>query len=226
MAKKFLKRPWVQATISWLVARYIAFVCKTCRWQLVGKGPVDDHLAAGKAFIACFWHGRMGLMVHAWHQRSVPFHMLISAHGDGRLISGAMAHFGIHTITGSSRKGGALALMNVVDTLGKGEVVGFTPDGPRGPRHTVAPGIVHAARLAQVDIIPASFATSRHKKLKSWDHFYIPFPFSRAVLVMGEPIVPPDSADETEIARVTKLVENGLNDAMERADALCLRPID
>lgn len=225
MAKKFFKRPRVQKIFSWIGYLYIAFVCKTCRWRFVGYDIPDRQLADGKSFVACFWHGRMSLMSYGW-QLHHPFHMLISAHGDGRIISQLIAHFGIQTITGSSRKRGALALMNVVDTLKKGEVVGFTPDGPRGPRHTVAPGIVHAARLAQVDIFPASFATSRHKKLKTWDEFYIPFPFSRAVMMIGDPIPPPSlSANEEEIAQVTKMVEDGLNDAMRKADALCLNPI-
>ena len=225
MPKKFLKRPSIQRILSWLAASYIAFVCKTCRWQFVGYEPVNAKLDAGKTFIVCFWHGRMGLMLHAWPHRT-PIYILISAHGDGRLISQVISRFGIHTISGSSRKKGAQALANVLDVLKKGGVVGFTPDGPRGPRYHVAPGVVGAARLAQVDIFPASFATSHHRKLKSWDEFYIPFPFSRAAIVVGDPIEHPKSADETEIARVTQLVENGLNDAMRKADALCSRPTD
>ena len=61
----------------------------------------------------------------------------------------------------------------------------ITPDGPRGPAMTVSIGIVNAARLAQVPIVPITYATSRRRMFPSWDHFHLALPFGRGRLFVG-----------------------------------------
>ena len=66
--------------------------------------------------------------------------------------------------------------------------MGITPDGPRGPVFTISDGTVAIARLAKVDILPVTFATSRGKTLGSWDKFFFAYPFSKGVMMWGNPI--------------------------------------
>src|SRR5262249_57505072 len=100
----------------------------------------------------------------AW-QRLAPMHMLISAHRDGRIIADSVTYFGVHSIPGSTRRGGLSALRTMLKRLEQGECVGITPDGPRGPAMRASSGIVNVARLAQVPVLPIVFPTTRPKLL-------------------------------------------------------------
>lgn len=152
--------------------------------------------------------------------------MLISRHRDGQLIARTVAHLGIGSIAGSSGKGGtdkggAAALREMVRTLKRGGYVGITPDGPRGPRMRAAKGVIDAARLAGVPIVPAAYAVTRRKVVSSWDRFIVALPFGRGVLMWGAPIVVPADADQEQRERLRAQLEERLNALTEEADRLC-----
>jgi hypothetical protein len=144
--------------------------------------------------------------------REMRIKFLISRHSDGQLIARTVARFGIGTIPGSSSKGGAQALRMMARALQAGDCVGVTPDGPRGPRMRANVGVVHAAQLAGVPIVPAAGVAARRRVLGSWDRFIVPLPFGGGVVRWGEPIEVSGDAD-TEIAR--RRIEDTLN-AMTR----------
>ncbi len=160
--------------------RYIRFVYRTNHWTVEGAEAPRRLVAEGRAFIGTFWHGRMMMIPIAW-DRMAPMHMLISAHRDGRIIADAVSYFGIQAIAGSTRRGGSVALRNLLKKLKEGDCVAITPDGPRGPAMSVSIGIVNAARLAQVPIVPITYATSRRWIFPSWDHFHVSLPFGHGV---------------------------------------------
>jgi len=131
-----------------------------------------------------------------------------------------MGRFGHESIRGSTTSGGAMALRAAVRALRGGKDVGFTPDGPRGPRHKVQMGVIQAARMSGAPIVPVAFSASRKRVLGSWDGFIVPAPFSRGVFVYGRPIeVPQKTADGgMEAARLT--VEQALSEASARAETI------
>jgi lysophospholipid acyltransferase (LPLAT)-like uncharacterized protein len=153
----------------------------------------------------------------AW-QRLAPMHMLISAHRDGRIIADAVTHFGVHSIPGSTRRGGLAALRTMLKRIEESECVGITPDGPRGPAMRASGGIVNVARLAQVPIVPIVFATSRRRVLRSWDRFHLALPFGRGVFLWGEPIEIDRELDETGLEHARMLVETRMNELAAEAD--------
>ena len=165
-------------------------------------------------------------MPYAWN-RSQPIHMLISTHSDGQLIARTIAHFGLSTIDGSTTRGGTAALRGLLNVLKAGECVGVTPDGPRGPRMRASNGVINIARLAGVPIVPASYSVTRRKVLGSWDRFILALPFSRGVMVWGEPIHIDRDADEAVLESARQFVEESVNAVTTEADALCGHlPID
>ena len=103
--KRLLRRPAIQSAIAWLVSAYIRLVYATSRWTTHGADVPQRFWDEGRPFLLAFWHGRMLMMPYSW-SRKVAIHMLISEHLDGRLISQAVAHFGIRTVVGSSSSGG------------------------------------------------------------------------------------------------------------------------
>lgn len=207
------------------IALYVRLVKATSSWQTIG----GEHAAAlwdkQQPFILSFWHGRLLMIPLAW-RKDRPMHMLISQHRDGELIARAMDPFGIGTVRGSASKagkkdkGGMGALRSIVRQLKANEYAGFTPDGPRGPRMRASVGVVAAARLARVPILPLTYAVARRRVINSWDRFILPWPFNRGVYIWGDPI--DVYSDETETPeQAAQRLEAAMNALCDRADTLC-----
>jgi len=217
--RRFLRSASLRQIACWVAHCYIRFVYLTNRWSVEGGDWTRWLTREGRTFICAFWHGRLLMMPLAWHGLT-PFHMLISAHRDGRIIAGAMTYFGIETIAGSTSRGGSSALREILKRLKDGGCVGITPDGPRGPAMTVSIGIVNIARLAGVPIVPVTYATSRRRELATWDRFHFALPFGRGVFLFGEPIEIAAELDETGIENVRCLLETRLVEMVREADWL------
>jgi lysophospholipid acyltransferase (LPLAT)-like uncharacterized protein len=229
LAKRLGRSPAVRAVACWLIARYIRLVELTSRWVVHDVEALARMAAEGTPFVAAFWHGRMVMMPGVWRRYGArrPFHMLISQHRDGRMISAVIAHLGIETIVGSTSRGAAAALRGLLKTVAGGGFVGVTPDGPRGPRMRASPGLVMAASRTGAPVFALSYSATRRRLFGSWDRFLLPLPFARVVIVVKGPFeIPRDlSAEGLEAAR--RMVEDALNDATREADEACgLAPVE
>jgi lysophospholipid acyltransferase (LPLAT)-like uncharacterized protein len=216
-AKRLLRSRPVQSGLAWLAAQFMRLLLLTTRWTVVCPPDTARCQTEGRPFIACFWHGRL-IMMPAALPRGVTMHILISEHRDGRLISRALAHLGIATVSAPGRRGGAVALRAMYRLLARGVCVGITPDGPRGPRMRAKAGAIKAAQLSGVPILPVTGATGRRWILGSWDRFCLALPFSRGVIQWGEPIHVPRHADDAELERLRLLLEERLNGLTADAD--------
>jgi len=224
--KRFLKSDGFRGFACWLVAGLIRFVHMTNRWQVIRPEIPGAFWRDGKPFIVCFWHGRIMMMSYCWDMAH-PIRMLISDHQDGQLIARTNRHFGIKTVVGSSSKGGARAMRDMVRLLADGEYVGITPDGPRGPRMRASDGVISVAKLSGVPILPVSYSTSRGKHLGSWDRFLVAKPFGRGVIVWGDPIYVDRNAGAETSVQVRNQVEDSLNRITSEADERVGRtPVD
>lgn len=119
----------------------------------------------GENAIFPFWHGRMLMMPFA-KERFGKFCVMVSRHRDGELISRTMRWLGIATSRGSTTRGGAQGLKDIIRLAREGWNISFTPDGPRGPRHTVQMGVIQAAKATGLVIHPVTYST-RKKKLSA-----------------------------------------------------------
>ena len=215
--KKISKHPGVIRGAGALLAAYVWFVFKTSRWENRNK-TAQVYWKQKTPFIVCFWHNRLMMQMCFWN-RQMPCYMLNSSHRDGQICGEAVSYFGINNISGSTSKRGTEAMRSLLSILKKGGCVGITPDGPRGPRFVVSPGLIHIAWLSGVDIVPCISSTTRRKVLSSWDRFIVALPFSRGVLLVGDPIKPPASKEEFEAVR--QRVEKKLQELADQADVLC-----
>lgn len=210
---------WVQSSIGWLIAQYIRLIYHSS--TRIRELPEAAHAYAdgSKSCIFAFWHGRL-IMIPPNKPPKRPMHVLISQHNDGELIAQASARFDIHTVRGSTSKGGMLAGRDIVKLARKGDNISITPDGPRGPNRKAQAGIIQLARMCDKPIVPISYSTSRHKALKSWDQMQIPLPFGRMATCVGEPIHIARDCDEAEIEQARAALEERLNQLTARADML------
>lgn len=215
--KRLLDNRAVRAVVAWLAAGYVRLIRATTRWTVECPPATDGILAARRPFISCFWHGRMVMMAAA-QPRGQPVHILISGHRDGVLVSRAVAHLDVDTVSGSSRRGGASALRQLHKLLKQGDVVAITPDGPRGPRMRVKPGVIKAAQLSGMPVVALSGAVRWRRILGSWDRFCLALPFSRGLILWGEPLAVPRDAGPAELERLRLLLEQRLNRLTAEAD--------
>lgn len=223
MFKRILASDISRKALTWIAAQYIRMVWLTGKWRIFGEELPDKLIADGRPFIVAFWHGRLIMMAFSWNRCDL-VHMLISGHRDGQLVSGMMSHFGSKTVFGSSTRGGAAAFIQLARLLRQGEVVGITPDGPRGPRMRANDGVIALAKIADVPILPLTFSASLRHVFQSWDRFLLPFPFSRGVFIWGKPIHVPNGADDIVMADKRRELEDALLALTQRADWLMNRP--
>jgi lysophospholipid acyltransferase (LPLAT)-like uncharacterized protein len=165
--------------------------------------------------IFAIWHNRLSIAmcIWAWGRRRQPharLAALISASRDGGLLAKTFSNFGVLPIRGSSSRRGAQALLESARALRQGCHLAITPDGPRGPKYTVEPGIISLAQVSGCPVIPVGARIHPKMQLRSWDGFQIPLPLSRCELVLGEPIRIPREATDEERARVRLELESAL----------------
>ena len=144
--------------------------------------------------VVLFWHGKLALMsfayVHWWRNGQKPQRrakVIISDHKDGEIIARVISFFGIGAIRGSSSKGAVKALAQSFRELKSGTDVIITPDGPRGPYHSVADGAVVISQKQNAPIQILNYETSKFWQLKSWDKMIIPKPFSTINYTLSQP---------------------------------------
>ena len=171
----------------------------------------------GGPFILATWHSRLFLLSYL-RIGDRPMIALISGNRDGQLISKIARMFGIHTVVGSSSRGGSQAIREMIRLSGEGHCIYITPDGPRGPAMKVQRGVVEIARMTGLPILPAAASTSSGHELNTWDRILVPFPFGRTVVRWGEPIPVDESAD---VETVSAKVEAALTELQQLADRTC-----
>ena len=201
-----------------LAAVLIKLIRLTIRWEYIGFPDCPTPASAPPAVFA-FWHGRMLMLVKPYFRlrgrRVKRSFMLISRHGDGRLIALAVRLLGIHSVAGSSSRGGLAALLELTRRLEDGSDIGFTPDGPRGPRYQCKAGVVAVAQRSGAPILPMTYSVEKRWQLRSWDGMILPKPFSRGVVILGTPVsISPEEDQETARLRL----ESALNTITEQAD--------
>ncbi len=127
------------------------------------------------------WHGELLMSPQAYRHlhKKHPASAIISSHFDGGLIAKTLEFLKIRPLRGSSRKGAKQVLLQAFKSIKSGEEVLITPDGPKGPRHTMSDGAVGIALKSKLPIFVMNFKADRYWQLKSWDAFVIPKPFAK-----------------------------------------------
>ncbi|HUU51194.1 MAG TPA: lysophospholipid acyltransferase family protein [Nitrospinota bacterium] len=194
----------------------VNLIGKTLRIEYINK-EIEESIKSRRNGILAFWHGRLLLFGYIYkNQRDA--YMMISQSRDGELISGFTHYMGIKTIRGSSSRGGKSAFINLARQLKKGYHAAITPDGPRGPRYKAQRGTINLAKISEAPIVPVTYNARRKKIFNSWDRFLLPLPFSKVIVIYGEPIIVPKDADNETIEGKRLELEKNLNKITEVAD--------
>jgi len=169
--------------------------------------------------IFAFWHNRI-LAITASFLRSYPAGrggvlVLTSASKDGMWLGELASRLGMGSVRGSSSRRGATAMRELLEAVGKGHDIAITPDGPRGPRYELGPGMIYLAQRAGIPIIPMHARFGAHWRLRTWDGFCIPKPFSKLEVTVGRPEEIPAPAGEKEFESERRRIESLLRAGAE-----------
>ncbi len=155
---------------------------RTLRFEFTDlAGIMPESRPPDSPLLWSFWHNRLFVMAYMFERYlpGRPGAALASASKDGEIIAAIMERFGIRAIRGSSSRRGAVALVEMKRAIEAGDIMAITPDGPRGPCYHVNPGVIKLAQITQGGVLPIHVAYSSFWRLKSWDGFLLPKPFSR-----------------------------------------------
>lgn len=191
---------------------------KTLSIESVGLGPELREIHVARRMIAAAWHSRILLLGHLY--RGWDGVALVSRSEDGEIIARMLQRQGQETVRGSTSRGGARALARMVMKLReRNRVAVIIPDGPRGPRFRVQPGIIALAAKTGYPIVPMTYSARRMKVFNSWDRFILPAPFTRCRVVYGRPLRVPPGLDRAGAEAHRKYLEDALNAITRQADA-------
>lgn len=205
--KKFLP------PIGWLV---INLITNSLKIKIINKYNIDTFKNKGGKFVFVCWHGRQFLMTT--HLSKMNTGVITSISQDGRLQADILSRMGFKITHGSSSKSPVKALMGSIKLMRKGVNMVIAVDGPTGPIYKVKPGALFLAKKMNAQIIPVTFASYPSITLSAWDKYLLPLPFSKTVVLWGEPIMLSNSTEKNMLEKEAGYVEKKLNELNNLAD--------
>lgn len=198
------------------IVGFLAFVViATVNLSLRVKHVRREYIDGTPQYILTLWHSQLIPLLGRGGWRR-PIAAMVSRSKDGEIITRVVGWYGVDAARGSSTRGGSVALRELLREARAGKNLVFTPDGPRGPARVAKDGVVYAAKMTGLPLMPAAFAARRKKFARSWDRMLIPMPFSRCVCVYGEPMPIPRDGDAEEWRMRVEQTLNALSEEAER----------
>ncbi len=188
----------------------IKAVGATVRFEVEGLENLESIERGGDLPIFAVWHDRIFLGTYFFQGRGIVF--LTSQSFDGEYIARFLQRFGYGVIRGSSTRGGAAGLVEMIRKMRLGLPMGFTVDGPKGPRYQAKTGAVLLAKKTGNPILPFIIEAERRFTIKSWDRLQIPRPFTRAKVLLGKPIEVSADADTAEVEKKRMELQSALDE--------------
>jgi lysophospholipid acyltransferase (LPLAT)-like uncharacterized protein len=142
-----------------LVSLLAALLIRTWYATLRAKHVRAEHIEQTPQYVLAFWHAHLLLMLHARYRR--PISALISQSKDGEYIARVFDWYGVESSRGSSTRGGGAALRDLLRKTREGRNIAFTPDGPKGPARIAKDGVIYAAKMSGLPIVPVAFAAKK-----------------------------------------------------------------
>jgi lysophospholipid acyltransferase (LPLAT)-like uncharacterized protein len=209
---------FLMAVLPALAALAIKTLLFTCR--VVKNEGMERHDEAirrsGGGGVYVTWHQRMSYFFYFGGSHHVT--TMVSRSRDGEYVARLASRLGFRTVRGSSSRGGARAVRELIRRIREGELGGMLADGPQGPPRVAKPGTLIIARDSRVPIIPVLWGADRCWTFNSWDRYLLPKPFARIVLFAAEPLWIPENAGGKDLEGYRLLLEERMNQGTRWCD--------
>ena len=211
---RIVRRNLAKAVLRRVGPGVLHLLSRTWKVTVLGEKHLAAASAEGRGHFMSLWHGRM--LVALPHHAHLDYQVLVSPSEDGDISEHLLERFGYHVIRGSSSRTGARALREMLVCLRRGDVLVITPDGPRGPRHSMNLGLAWMSRATGHAVVPCGFVGEPAWRANSWDRFTLPRPRARVAIVYEEPVRVPRDAGDAELERATALIRERMLQAEKR----------
>ncbi|MBS1766888.1 MAG: lysophospholipid acyltransferase family protein [Acidobacteria bacterium] len=213
-------RPLGSPFSTWLHFRLVPFLgayllklwMATLRVRVLGDEALREIVDRDERFILTFWHRRLVMMplAYPFRRKHQGVAILASDSRDGERSTATWAYFRIHAVRGTASDDGAKALVRMIRAVKEGWDFGITPDGPRGPRQRLKPGVLALARKTGAWIVPVCVAADHAVTLKTWDRMVLPLPFSEVTVRYGAPTRHVAQDEEAVDGQALEAILNGM----------------
>ena len=198
----------------------------TLNIEIYGEENLLFTAARDNKYILTVWHSFVDAAVFVFHSKNI---LIYSDHPRTQKYEKSIAHFfrevGIKTlhnrgfqILDASLGKQSSAILNFIKKVKEGNAALIAPDGPHGPIYKAKPGSVFIGAKTGSAIIPLGFAFSRKVQGPNWDDFALPLPFSRMIVIVGEPLRPP--TDQDKIKYFSQVLEDRLDQLCHQANRI------
>ena len=183
----------------WLIAvgyHLLRIWARTLRFQIDDRAAVVG-TPPNERYIGALWHNRLLLLPHVL-RTYLPNRKgaaLISPSRDGDLLADLVKRFGYEVVRGSSSRRGAAAMLQLADVIGG--------------------GIVFLAQKSGAAVIPINMEYESCWRLKSWDRFILPRPFSTVRVIFGAPHPVQRTASDAEFESERLRLQNAMMQNVE-----------
>lgn len=206
-----IRQEWWSEPLGHLVWLLVTAVCFTLRKRVVGH---VEKLFEGQCIVA-IWHNRIFTPCFFYRyviKGRVTMSMLTSASKDGAMLATVAHDYGMRTVRGSSRRRGTEGFIDMIRELEAGVNMCITPDGPKGPIYRCHPGVIKLSSMSGIPVLPVRIHYTSCFRVRSWDRFIIPLPFSRVTLEICEPMSVPPNLTGDDLALYCRRLEDALRE--------------
>lgn len=203
-------RKRVAITLAYSALRLIG---STVRLKVEGW---DKFKTNDSKLIICGWHGKSLMFANYFRKRG--YWVIISNSNDGDIQNEIFHRLGFQSIRGSTGRGGVRAALQGVKKLKEGGTMAMTPDGPRGPSGVVQGGVMLMAHKSGAGLVPVGISAKKAFYAKSWDKYMLPYPFSKARMIFGDPMFVPENATDEEVEAIRLRFEQEIHRLQALAD--------
>jgi lysophospholipid acyltransferase (LPLAT)-like uncharacterized protein len=188
-------------------------ILSTCKIEVSGL----EHLQTlpNKTGILMLWHNRIAIMCEFFDRylSEMQYAAFLSKSRDGEPIARVIQRYRGGRSIRVAHATKHQALKEAVTYLNHHEgLLLITPDGPKGPRYKIKPGIVFAAQETRSPILGFSWESDNYWEFNTWDQFRLPKPFTTIKIAISPPIhLDPSLDTDASLTHLEHALHNHFN---------------
>ena len=203
------------------LAGSVLSILHTARYAVHGVENLDA-LLPDRPILVAAWHGQthllMGFVRSRWKGTRLRFIIPDDERGIALGTGGRLIGFQPFKISMKDQSfSSARSTLALIRSLQGGDVAYINPDGPYGPPRVAKDGVAFIAARAGAQLLPVGAFTATGYRLRRWDRYTVPLPFSRITVVVRPAFIP--SREEPRPAILERLAAE-LTRAVGEAEAL------
>ena len=203
--------------IKYAILKFVFFIIQiTSSWKYHGVENFKRLIGSNQPVLICVWHGFFIFPMNFLKNYYKETKIVSSTHPDSMVLAKVLNDYGFSLIKGSSTRGSKNVIKEMMrDLKDSNSIIAITNDGPKGPARVAKGGAISLAKKFNAKLVFISGRSSNYIKLKTWDSFIMPKPFSKNEVYINEINYPNDEiADD-----IGKYISDQMNEIQKNIDS-------